>query len=125
MMLTTFRVSRKIRQTIGGEYGPVRRIARVVIRHKSEDLTPIEQRNAVRYALIVGRWLPFQSVQFALLYVGLVLEQVSTMFDHQGIGVVQIGVMIWFIVIGVVVVPLQLTRGRRARNYAAEHALSS
>jgi hypothetical protein len=123
MALTTSRISRRIREVLGGEYGSVRKIARVVVRGKSEQLTNEEERDAARYALIVGQWLPFQAVQFVALYAGLLLEQAHGWFDTARPDPLLIGTSAFLVVVLVVILPLQLARARRASAYAVAHAL--
>lgn len=124
LLSTAFRITRRMRLATGGDFSSARRIGRVVLRGKTDPLTPDEAQRAARYARVVRRWLPYQTAQFAFLYTGIVLIQVSALSGrNDSFNVVRIAEVVLLVAIYVVLTPLLLSRARRATAFAREHPL--
>ncbi|AMM21210.1 hypothetical protein AX769_15040 [Frondihabitans sp. PAMC 28766] len=112
--------NRRMRDITDRDPSRLRRVARVVLRNKKEDLDEQDLEAAARYAAFIPITMTFQIAYFILLYAGIVLEQVDQLrdgdSDHLAVPLIAL-----FVAILVILVPLQITRIRRARRYAREH----
>ena len=124
LSIAAFRIARSMRQATGDEFSTARRIGRVVLRGKPEQLSPEEEQRAARYARIARRWMPYQLAQVALLYTGLVLIQVGSLFDHDdSLRPVQLAEIVLLVVLYAALTPLMVSRTRRAGRYADAHPI--
>lgn len=110
-----------LRESAGRDLGLMRRLSRVVLRGKHDDLTADEQAAAVRYAVVAPQALGFQLAAMTLLYIALLLQYLRTLLlddasaFYTATAVILVAVM-------VVYYPILIVRIRRASRYAEEHA---
>lgn len=120
-VMVSIPLNRQLRLSLNRDLELTRKFARLVLRGKGEDLSDDELVPAARYASIVAITLPFTLASVLLLYVGLgiqLIEQFSTgqldvLFRYFFLGL--------FLVVLVVLFPMQIVRIGRARRYAREH----
>lgn len=119
--IVTLPLNRRLRDSVGGDLGLLRKVGRVVLKAKPIDLNLEEQVKAAKYAVLVSVVFPFQLAIVVLLYAGFVLQQVQFLVtDIQSPFAVFF--LIAFPVLLVVLVVLHAVRIRRARRYARQHA---
>jgi hypothetical protein len=111
----------RIRDVTDRDPARLRKIARVVIRNKSEDLDAPDLVAAARYAPVISVILSFQLAYIVLLYAGIALQQVSILRNGSVEGFSLI-IIVFLVAVLLVILPLQVIRIRRARRYSREHA---
>lgn len=121
--IVSFSMAKAMRAATGRDPSVVRKVAKVVLRGKTIDLSDEEQRAAARYAPAAGVYLPFMLAYIALLYTGLAIQRVYSLLNDKTIDpLFDWGFLVLLIVVLVVFFPLYIQRTRRARRYAEEHA---
>lgn len=120
-ILSTLKWNRRLRDVTDRDPARLRRIGRVVLRKKQEELDPRDVTAATRYAAVISITMSFQLAYLVLLYAGIVLQQINTMAEGLG-GGFSIFLIALPVVVLAVILPLQVVRIRRARRYIREHA---
>lgn len=110
----------KLRESIHGDVWLVRRLARVVLEGRRQELRSGEQREAVAYAAAMTVTLPFQVAFVVLVFVGSCLEVVQLLLAGGALSFVVPGLAA--LLLGLSAVFTQFLRLRRARAYAQEDA---
>ncbi len=101
-----------------GDLGRLQRIAKKVLRGRG-DLEPGDELPAARYAGVFPTYTTIILTGVALLYGGLVVQNLSSLLDGFG-GWMQIVAIILLPVLLAVVLPLALVQVRRARRYSQD-----
>lgn len=124
LLTRIYRISALVRHTIGTDYGGLRRLARVVVRGKAEELTPEEEQVAPLYAAVISRTLPYSLSATGANLSGVLFVQLAGL-DSRSADVFRLvlvaaiaAVLVW----GFISVVLNT---RRARAYAAAHPVVS
>lgn len=113
--------NRRLRDVTDRDPSRLRRVARVVLRNKNIDLDDRDLVAAARCAAVISVTMPFQLANIVLLYAGLLLQQIPAL-QNGSANEYSIIVIILLIAFLVVLLPLQIVRIRRARQYARTHA---
>lgn len=114
-------LNRRLRSTVSGDLGTIRKVAKVVLGNKKMELDETELVAAAKYATIIPTVLGFMLSYLTLLYLGLGLQQVRLILEGRdepfniGFTVLLIALLAFFI-------PYYTVRIRRARTYARDHA---
>lgn len=118
-IFTSLRLSRRMREAAGQDFASVRRISRVVVKGKDEPLSDSDLAGAARYALFAAAYLRYQLAYFALLYVGIIGQQLTQY--AQGISTFGPYISVALVMVFLVLLPILLRQARRASLYAVEH----
>jgi hypothetical protein len=114
---------RALRDHLGPDPKDHRLLKRVVVRGKSEELDAEQSERAVRYAVVLADFLPFQLAQFLLLYAALLLQQGISLLSNPDSELrgLTIGLAVFLLAVLITCLPIFLRQFRRVRNYAADH----
>ncbi|WP_290474422.1 hypothetical protein [Leifsonia sp. 71-9] len=119
-ILVSVPLNRRLRSTVGGDFGTIRTVGKVVLGNKEVELDHAGQVAAAKYATIIPTILGFQLSYLTLLYLGLGTQQVRMILGGRN-EAFNIGFTILLIAILVAFIPYVVVRIRRARTYAREH----
>jgi uncharacterized protein (DUF2384 family) len=124
MIISQRRIERRMQEATGSDPDVTRRIARVVLRGKSEDLSEEEQHRAARFAAIVTHSVSFDAVQSATFFAAFSLGQIGNIiFPPRGIE--PDSLMNFFLAAMATVLAitwlLMLRTRQRAKRWAAMH----
>ncbi|WP_085367472.1 hypothetical protein [Leifsonia sp. NCR5] len=117
----TVPLNRRLRSTVGGDLGTVRKVGRVVLSKKDLDLDPAERVAAAKYAAIVPTVLSFTLGWTTLLYLSIAVQQVRSIVEGQN-AAFSVGLAVLLVAMLVFLVPYYAVRIGRAQRYAREHA---
>lgn len=120
-ILVSVPLNRRLRSTVGGDFGTIRTVGKVVLGNKKVELDHAGQVAAAKYATIIPTILWFQLSYLTLLYLGLGTQQVRMILGGRN-EAFNIGFTILLIAFLVAFIPYVVVRVRRARTYAREHA---
>jgi|GEM_PF-1499585 len=120
-ILVSVPLNRRLRSTVGGDFGTIRTVGKVVLGNKKVELDHAGQVAAAKYATIIPTILGFQLSYLTLLYLGLGTQQVRMILGGRN-EAFTIGFTILLIAFLVAFIPYVVVRIRRARTYAREHA---
>lgn len=120
--MVTLKLQRRLRGLADNELGQTRKFTKVILGRKPVELDDEEERAAAKFAVLLPTILGFQLASIVLLYVALVLQQVSLSVRGGVDAAFLIG--IWFAMGAMLawLIPLQARRIGRARTYARDHA---
>lgn len=118
-IFTSLRLSGRMREAAGRDFGSARRISRVVVQGKDEALNDIDLVGAARYAQFAAAYYRYQLAYFSLLYAGLLGQQLIQY--AQGLSTLGLYLGVALVVVFVVVLPILIRQLRRTSLYAAEH----
>lgn len=119
-LFSTLGWNRRIRDVTDRDPARLRRVARVVLRKKTDVLDDRDLLAAARYAAVISVTMSFQVAYFVLLSAALILQQVVSIRGRFA-APFAIYLIVALIAMLVVLLPLQVVRIRRARRYAREH----
>jgi hypothetical protein len=120
-IIVTVPLNRRLRTTVGGDLGTIRKVAKVVLGDKKLDLDHSEQVAAAKYATIIPTVLAFLLSYTALLYISIGIQQVRLLLDGRN-EPFSIGFTVLLIVVLIFFIPYYTVRIRRARRYARDHS---
>ena len=121
-VLVTLPLNRQLRSSLNRDLGLTRKLARVVLRKKKDELTEDERQPAARYAATISITLSFTTAYIVLLYAGLAIQTVEQLARGDEDPIFGAFFALLLVVVLVAIFPLQIVRIRRARTYAREHA---
>lgn len=124
VFVANFRLTKLIRETLDGDMGLARKFARVVVKHKPDDLTEGEQRMAARWASLVWLLLVGQLVvQIPILLFVVVLPLSRFLSGDQDPvqNIFPIIIVAAFAFMVAYAVPVTIRSVLRARRYAEQH----
>ena len=122
--VVTLRLSRRMRDTVGGDLARVRDIGKVVIRGKAIELSPEDEDIASRFAALSWVVQAYQLVGFACVVAGVILINFRSLMQNG----LDLYVLISLVILGatsVVAIPISLIQLRRTRRYASDHRVES
>jgi hypothetical protein len=108
----------RLQRASGGD----RMILRAVLKNRPGMLRDDQRLPSARYAALYHSYLPFQTMQFVLLFGGLVLLQGVGLADDDSPGPTTVIVRCAFLVAVAVSIPLYASQHRNVRRYAADSA---
>jgi len=119
--IVTILLNRRVRESAHGDVWLLRRLERVVLEAKHQELRTAEQGEALVYAAVMSVVLPFQLSYVALVFVGVCLELVQLMLT-AGATTAMIVPGAASALVGVSAVISQRRRLKRARHYVRENS---
>ena len=120
-LVVSFRLQRELTTLLGRDQDRARRIGRAVMSRHPVDLGPDDERRAARWASVSAVSLPVQYAQTALLFAGLVCQQLPRALGADG----EVFARVFVVVLVVVLIgfaPFFFARAGRARRFAAARA---
>jgi len=125
-LVVSFRLQRELTTLLGRDQERARRIGRAVTSRHAVDLGPDDERRAARWASVSAVSMPVQYAQTALLFAGLVCQQLPQALGADGGAFARVFVVVLVVVL-VGFAPFFFTRAARARRIPAArtHLLES
>ncbi|MBM6622329.1 hypothetical protein JTF08_11980 [Micrococcaceae bacterium RIT802] len=120
-LVVAFPLLRHLREIARGDFGLAKKIGKVVLSRKSQELDAQEQRAAAEYAAAFPVASSFQLAYFALLYAALCLQQVQGLSMPEG-RVFSAVLLAFLLLVFLGYLPYYLRQLKRARRYAHDHA---
>lgn len=117
-ILVTLPLNGQLRSSLNRDLGLTRKLVRLVLKGKKEELSEDERIPAARYASILAITLPFTLAYIVLLYAGLVIQTIQQFSQGEGVQFFGYYYVAFLVVVLFTVFPLQILRTRRARRYA-------
>jgi len=114
-------LSNRVRDIMGRDLGRMTAVARVVLSGRPAELDDDERVAAAKYASVMPVVLAFQTAYLGLIVAGLGIQSLGLVGSAVS-AATAVPIAASFVVVVAVVMPLMLTRIRRASRYAREHA---
>jgi hypothetical protein len=122
-LVVSWGLTRRIRAGQAENMTEQRTIGKAVLKNRDDDLPEHLRTPAARHAALMAAFLPFQLAQFALLYAGLVTQQlVAAPGRSGGLAALGMAIVVLLGLAAVVFFPLMVRQWRRVRAYAARTA---
>jgi hypothetical protein len=127
MMIGSAPIVRRMGEATGTDRSTRRRIRRVVLGGRPDQLSDEEQRRATRWAAIVAPWFPYSAVEGVTALAGTLLIEAALIgwpprSGDMGFHTIHSLTIATCVVAPAVFLPLNLRRAQRAKRWAAMHA---